>query len=169
MIKRIVLVLGILAMPLIVGLLFTYDIIKIEWISMMEIQPSFQAQEDPLPMPARSVPIQGAAIIEGLGAPENPVRADEVSLARGQALYEPHCALCHGSQGNGAGPFAGFLRQFPPANLLQGNAVEMSDGEMFVIITNGIPGRMPAMKANLPTARDRWDVVNYVRSLQGGQ
>jgi hypothetical protein len=47
MIKRIVIVLALLSMPLIVGLLFTYDIVKIEWISMMEIQPSFRAQEDP--------------------------------------------------------------------------------------------------------------------------
>jgi mono/diheme cytochrome c family protein len=167
MIKRIVIALVVLSMPLIIGLLFTYDIVKIEWISFMEIQPSFRAQEDPLPMPARSVPIQGAAIIEGLGAPENPVEADAVSLERGQMLYEPHCALCHGNQGNGAGPFAGFLRTFPPANLLEGNSVSMSDGDMFIIISNGIPGRMPAMRANLPTARDRWDVINYVRYLQG--
>jgi hypothetical protein len=25
---------------------------------------------------------------------------------------------------------------------------------------------MPSLRANLPTARDRWDVVNYVRYLQ---
>jgi len=166
MIKRIVLVLGLLALPFIVGLLFTYDILKIEWISFMEIQPSFRAQEDPLPMPPRSVPIQGATIIEGLGTPENPVPADAVSIERGRLLYEPHCALCHGNQANGAGPFAGFLRQFPPANLLEGNSVSMSDGDMFIVISNGVPGRMPALRGNLPTARERWDVVNYIRSLQ---
>jgi mono/diheme cytochrome c family protein len=167
MIKRIVIVLALLSMPLIIGLLFTYDIVKIEWISMMEIQPSFRAQEDPLPMPARSVPIQGATIIGGLGAPENPVQADAVSLERGQLLYEPHCGLCHGNQGAGNGPFAAFLATYRPSNLLEGNAVSMSDGDMFIIISNGIEGRMPAMKANLPTARDRWDVINYVRYLQG--
>jgi mono/diheme cytochrome c family protein len=166
MIKRIVIVLGLLALPFAVGLLFTYDILKIEWISMMEIQPSFRAQEDPLPLPARSVPIQGAMIIEGAGAPENPVPADNVSIQRGQALYEPHCGVCHGIQGDGMAVVRSFLREFPPANLLEGASVEMSDGDMFVIISNGIPGRMPAMRANLPTARDRWDVVNYVRSLQ---
>jgi mono/diheme cytochrome c family protein len=166
MIKRIVIVLGLLSLPLIFGLLFTYDIVKIEWISMMEIQPSFRAQEDPLPMPARSVPIEGATIIEGLGAPDNPVEADELSLERGQLLYEPHCGLCHGANGTGNGPFSAFLATYRPANLTEGNAVEMSDGDMFIIISHGIPDRMPSLRANLPTARDRWDVVNYVRYLQ---
>jgi mono/diheme cytochrome c family protein len=166
MIKRIVIVLGLLSLPLIFGLLFTYDIVKIEWISMMEIQPSFQAQEDPLPMPPRSVPIEGATIIEGLGAPENPVEADELSLERGQLLYEPHCGLCHGANGTGNGPFSAFLATYRPSNLTEGNAVEMSDGDIFIIISHGIPDRMPSLRANLPTARDRWDVVNYVRYLQ---
>lgn len=171
MIKRIILVLGLLSLPFIGGLLFTYDIIKIEWISFMEIQPSFDAQEDPLPMPPRSVPIQGAMIIEGLAPPENPVAADAASVERGRQLYEPHCALCHGVQANGAGPFAGFLRRFPPANLVEGNAVNLSDGEIFIIISQGVPDRMPALASNLPTAQERWDIVNYIRSLQamGGQ
>jgi mono/diheme cytochrome c family protein len=165
MTKRIILVMVVLVSPLIIGLLFTYDIIKIEWISMMELQPSFRSQEDPLPLPPLSVPVQGAAYVPGLGAPVNPVPADDVSLERGQALYDPHCALCHGAQGRGNGPFSAFLAN-RPSNLLEGNPVTESDGAMFVVITNGIPGRMPAMKENLPTARDRWDVVNYVRYLQ---
>ena len=57
--KRLAIILALLAAPLIIGLLFTYDIIKIEWISFMEIQPSFRPQEDPLPMPARSVRLTG--------------------------------------------------------------------------------------------------------------
>jgi len=66
--KRLIIVLGLAVTPLLIGLLFTYDILKIEWISFMEIQPSFIAQEDPLPLPARSVPVQGAAYIPELGA-----------------------------------------------------------------------------------------------------
>ncbi len=50
------------------GLLLTYDILKIEWISGMEIQESFNPQEQPLPVPARSVPIQGAEYLLELGA-----------------------------------------------------------------------------------------------------
>ena len=165
MTKRLVILLMLVASPLIIGLLFTYDVIKIEWISFMEIQPSYSSQEDPLPMPARSVPIQGAAYIAELGAPVNPVPADEVSLERGKQLYEISCQACHGVQGQGNGPFSAFL-QNRPANLLEGNSRNNSDGAMYVVISNGISGKMPHLRENLPTARDRWDVVNYVRDLQ---
>lgn len=37
MIKRLILVLGIVAIPMLGALLFSYDIIKIEWISTMKI------------------------------------------------------------------------------------------------------------------------------------
>ena len=37
---------------------------------------------------------------------------------------------------------------------------------MFMVLTDGVAGRMPALKENLPTAQSRWDVVNFVRALQ---
>lgn len=166
--KRLIIVLVVLAVPLAVGLLFTYDVIKIDWISFMEIQPSFRPMEDPLPLPPRSVPVQGAAYIPELGAPANPVPADEESLARGKQYFESACALCHGPTGEGTGPFSGFLVRYPPANLVEAesNARQISDGAIFLTITKGIEGRMPALLENLPSAEMRWDVVNYVRSLQ---
>ncbi len=165
MTKRLFIVLGILVCPLILGLLITYHVIKVDWISFMEIQPSYTSMEDPLPLPPESVPVQGAAYVPGLGAPVNPVPADDVSLQRGQELYNVSCALCHGAEGGGNGTIAAFL-QNKPANLLQGDPLTMSDGSIFITISNGIPGRMPSLRENLPTARDRWDVVNYVRQLQ---
>jgi mono/diheme cytochrome c family protein len=166
MIKRVTLVLLIVLIPMLLGLLFTYDVIKLEWISTMKIQPVAKPQRNPLPMPARSVPVQGAVYISGLGAPVNPVHADEVSLARGKQLFETHCALCHGADGKGVGPFANFLAQFKPADLTTGNPKAISDGAIFITISSGVAGRMPALRENLPEARERWDVVNYVRSLQ---
>lgn len=167
-IKRLIIVLVVLASPLAIGLLFTYDIIKIEWISFMEIQPSYRSMENPLPLPPRSVPVQGAAYIPELGAPANPVPASDESLQRGKGYYDTACALCHGATGNGGGAFSGFLVQYPPANLIRAdaNARQISDGAIFLIITNGVEGRMPGLIENLPTAEMRWDVVNYVRSLQ---
>ena len=67
--------------------LFSMDIIKLEWVGFMEIQPSFDAQEDPLPVPARSIPVDGPAFIPNVGAPENPIPADDVSISRGQTLF----------------------------------------------------------------------------------
>lgn len=145
-------------------LLFTYDVIKIDWISFMEIQPSYKWNENPLPVPPRSVPIDGPVAIPNMGAPTNPVPADEVSIARGQQLYAIHCAMCHGPQGLGNGTIAAFLAN-KPANLTADVVQAKSDGALFLTITNGVAGRMPALNENL-TLRERWDIVNFLRTLK---
>lgn len=150
-----------------VTLLFSYDIIKIEWVSFMEIQPAYKPMEDPLPVPARSIPIEGPASIPNIGAPENPVPADEASLARARQLYVINCQMCHGEAGTGTGPIAAFLLNKPAdltGDLVQGK----SDGTLFLSISNGVPGRMPPMNENL-AIRDRWDLVNYIRTLMPSQ
>lgn len=165
-IKRLIIVLVVLSAPLLLGLLFTYDIINIDWVSNMEIQPSYRTMEDPLPLPANSIPIQGAGYIEELGPPDNPVEASQESLERGEALYNIHCALCHGEAGDGKGPFAPFLKTYPPGDLTAADAQNLSDGAIFLVITHGVEDRMPALHENLPNYEDRWHVVNYVRQLQ---
>src|SRR5215216_6711798 len=97
-------------------LLFTYDVIKVEWPSFMEIQPSYRPMENPLPVPARSVPIEGPIAITGMLPPENPVEADEASITRGAELYDINCKMCHGQTFEGNGPIAPFLAN-KPANL----------------------------------------------------
>jgi mono/diheme cytochrome c family protein len=150
-----------------VVLLFTYDIIKIEWIGFMEIQPSYRPMEDPLPVPERSIPIEGPVAIPGLGAPQNPVAADEASIARGAELYAIHCQMCHGETAQGAGPIAAFLAN-KPANLTSPVVQSKSDGSAFLTITNGIAGKMPALNENLLVS-ERWDVVNFLRTLQASE
>ena len=147
-----------------VVLLFTYDIIKIEWISFMEIQPSFRPMEDPLPVAARSVPVEGAAYIPGQGSPLNPIPADDVSVARGGQLFAINCVMCHGVAGDGNGLIGAALVN-PPANLISDVTQSKVDGALFLTISTGVPGRMPALNENL-TVRDRWDVVNYIRWLK---
>ncbi|HSB67579.1 MAG TPA: c-type cytochrome [Anaerolineales bacterium] len=168
--KRIVITLAILAAPLVFGLLITYQVIHIDWISLMEIQPSFRPMENPLPVPANSVPIEGAAFVPGAGNPLNPIAADQASLRRGKTLYEVNCSLCHGEQGKGDGSVAEELIRKPP-DLSGTNVTELSDGEIFLVITNGVnpgigyQGGMPPLRENLEI-EDRWDIVNYVRNLQ---
>ena len=145
-------------------LLFTYDIIKVQWVSFMGIQPSFSSMEQPLPVPERSIPIEGPAFIPNMGVPKNPVPADEVSIARGAELYAIHCAMCHGVTGQGDGLIGvGFLLN-RPANLSLPVVQSKSDGSLFLTITLGIDGRMPALNENL-LVRERWDVVNFLRTL----
>jgi len=161
--KRLVLFLVVLGGVATGGLLITFEVVGVEWISTMEIQSSYRPMEDPRPLPVGSVPIQGAAYVLEAGTPLNPVPPDEISLARGQQLYLLNCALCHGQGGQGDGSVAARLTR-KPADLTGQNVTTLADGDIFVIITNGVPGLMPALRENL-TAGDRWDVVNYVRTL----
>lgn len=146
-------------------LLFTFDIIKIEWVSFMEIQPSHRQMEDPLQVPERSIPVEGPIAIPGMGAPENPVEADDASITRGGELYTIHCAMCHGPNADGVGPIAPFLLNAKPANLTSPVAQSKSDGSIFLTITNGIDGKMPPLNENL-TVSERWDLVNFIRTLK---
>jgi len=163
--KQLFWVLGTLTVLFGVLMLFTFDVIKIDWPSFMEIQPSFRPMEHPLPPPGRSIPVEGAISIPGMGAPENPVVADAASLARGGELFAINCKMCHGPNGQGDGPIAPFLVNYKPANLTGPLLHAMSDGAVFLVITNGVPDRMPPLNENL-TVRERWDVVNYIRTLQ---
>ncbi|HEY3311461.1 MAG TPA: c-type cytochrome [Anaerolineales bacterium] len=167
--QRLLVVVAVAALLLSVLLVFSYDIIKIDWISFMEIQPSFRPMEDPLPVAARSIPVEGAAYIPGQGAPENPVKADAASVERGRILYSVTCIQCHGPNADGNGVIGGAL-VFPPANLTADVVQNKPDGALFLTISNGIQGtagqiHMPALNENL-TVRDRWDVVNYIRTIK---
>ncbi|RPI90632.1 MAG: hypothetical protein EHM40_17885 [Chloroflexi bacterium] len=153
-------VLGVLSAVI---LIFTYDIIKVEWISFMEIQPSYRPMEDPLPPPERSIPIEGAIAIPGMPPPENPVEADEASVRRGAELYAIHCQMCHGQTAEGNGPVAAFLAN-RPANLTSPVVQSKSNGSIFLTITNGVDGKMPPLNENL-LVLERWDLVNFIRTL----
>ena len=168
-------VLGVLAGVLFI---FTFDVIKIDWVSFMEIQSSYGTQEQPRPIPAQSIPVEGAAYIPGAGAPVNPVPADETSIARGAQLFAIHCQMCHGETGEGNGTISAFLVKKKPANLTSELVQSKSDGSLFLTISNGIynpnntlfpavefSGQMPPLNENL-TVRERWDVVNYIRTLK---
>jgi mono/diheme cytochrome c family protein len=165
---------------LVIGALaiFAFDVVKIDWIVFMEIQDSFGSQEKPLVVPAQSIPVEGAAYISGAGAPTNPVPADEVSIARGTQIFSTNCVMCHGIDGMGNGTIAAFLVKKKPVDLTSALVQTKSDGALFLSITNGIfnpnntlfpdvefSGQMPPMNENL-TVRERWDVVNYIRTLK---
>jgi mono/diheme cytochrome c family protein len=144
--------------------LFAFDVIKIDWVSFMEIQPAYQPMYTPLPVPTDSIPIEGAAYILSLGAPVNPVQADAASISRGMELFRVSCMMCHGQLAKGDGPISIYLAN-KPADLTSLPVQALTDGGIFMTITNGIEGKMPALNENF-TVRERWDLVNYVRGLK---
>jgi mono/diheme cytochrome c family protein len=176
--KQLVVVFAVLGVLVGALMIFAYDVIKIDWVVFMEIQPSFSTQEKPLSVPAQSIPVEGAAYIPGEGAPANPVPADETSIARGAQLYSIHCQMCHGDKGQGNGTISAFLVKKKPANLTSELVQSKTDGSLFLTISNGIfnpnnslfpdvefSGQMPPLNENL-TVRERWDVVNFLRTLE---
>ncbi len=163
MIKRVVFILVVVGSLFGLLLLFSYEIIKVDWISFMEIQPAYRPMDNPLPVAVDSIPVEGAAYIPGAGAPANPVSVDETSISNGSELYSINCAQCHGVLGKGDGVIGAAL-VFPPADLTSARVAGLSDGAIFVTISAGIPGRMPNLNENL-NVRQRWDVVNYIRAV----
>jgi mono/diheme cytochrome c family protein len=106
----------------------------------------------------------GNEVVQGL---ENPVPADAQSLARGQALYERACAVCHGPVGIGAE--SALVERWPALQVydLAGATVQgYPDGYIYAMIRVG-RGMMPAYGHQI-THFDRWNIVNYVRQLQAG-
>lgn len=99
--------------------------------------------------------------------PTNPVPADAASIARGQQLFTTNCASCHGATGRGDGPAAATLDP-RPADLTNAHMRLHADGTIFQTISDGVSGSaMPAWKDRL-SETDRWDLVNYLRTLEPG-
>lgn len=160
--RRGLLIIAIVLTPFLIGLLFTFEIIKIPFLTDMQYQISIDHQESPrLLPPAGVVPVQGLSVIPE-EFPTNPIPADEVSLQRGKILYEIHCQVCHGFMGQGDGPLAEYFDR-TPQNLTTSEIAAEFDGSVYLTIMNGF-GQMPSLAENL-TPRESWDVVNYVHNL----
>ena len=92
----------------------------------------------------------------------NPTPPSETSLANGRLYYQLNCAVCHGNEGRGDGPAVKY--GMVPMPIVSDITKARSDGYLFAMMRNG-RGGMPSY--NRIEEHDRWDVVNYVRALQG--
>jgi mono/diheme cytochrome c family protein len=151
-----------------------------EWFTDFKRQPSVVTWErlDSAGVrgnPQTSVPITGSAVpgfavsysnsmqtIDSMSTLANPTPPDSASLANGRKYFMINCAVCHGVAGKGDGTAVKYgVFPFP---LVSGPALSRTDGYIFGMIRNG-RGNMPPY--NRIEEKDRWDVVNYVRGLQG--
>lgn len=89
---------------------------------------------------------------------------DPAMVALGQRKYEIYCGVCHGATGEGNGTVAEKMA-VKPRNLLTDESKAYSDGRIYHAITAG-RGVMGAYASQIPDAKARWAIVNYVRTLQ---
>lgn len=153
-----------------------------EWFSDFKRQPSLWTWEpvkDSLTPsrgnPQLSVPTTGTAVagfqvsygafpatIDSMASLRNPAPPSDSSLANGHKYFAINCAVCHGDRGMGDGPATKY--GMPGINLTTDITKARTDGYIFGMIRNG-RGLMPPY--NRIEEMDRWDVVNYLRALQG--
>ena len=100
----------------------------------------------------------------------NPVPVTLASLKNGELLFARYCSTCHGPAGEGNGPVAGPPFGTGPFGLVlpiggpYSVAKTFTDGHIFTTMSLG-RGRMPNYRRIPP--EDRWDIVNFVRELNG--
>ena len=101
--------------------------------------------------------------VKGKNIRKAPIDVDLQLIDRGQERFNIYCAVCHAATGNGGTPVIqrGYL---PPPQLSQLYLLNVPDGYLFNVITNGVRS-MPGYKAQIPV-QDRWAIVVYVRALQ---
>jgi mono/diheme cytochrome c family protein len=93
----------------------------------------------------------------------NPVPATPESVAAGKRAYGQLCANCHGPAGKGDGSVAGAD---PPSDLTDGVwDFGSTDGEIFTVIHDGLPGKDMGGYAERLKETDIWNVVNFIRTL----
>jgi mono/diheme cytochrome c family protein len=100
--------------------------------------------------------------IDSMANIPNPTAPTAASLANGHKYFAINCEVCHGEKGLGDGPATKY--GMIGINLTADITKARTDGYIFGMIRNG-RGAMPSY--NRIEEMDRWDVVNYVRALQG--
>ena len=105
----------------------------------------------------------------------NPTPDTPATVARGKAVYQVNCAVCHGAVAKGDGP-AAFTLVPRPVNL-QLHVPQHAPGEVFYWISSGVPGTaMPAwQETDAATGKpklsdeERWSIIRYVQALARGE
>jgi hypothetical protein len=94
----------------------------------------------------------------------NPMPISAQFLRRGQQRFLINCSPCHGATAEGNGITKKINAMAVVANLHDKRIVEMPDGELFYVITNG-RNLMGPYGANV-VVEDRWAIIAYLRALQ---
>lgn len=98
---------------------------------------------------------------------QNPVTDSAEVQKEARLHFADHCATCHGNDGSGDVPIGRGLYPKPP-DLRAARTQNLSDGEIFWIIENGVRFTgMPAFAGSGEHQRgvDSWKLVRFIRHL----
>ena len=96
----------------------------------------------------------------------NPLKDDfnPETISRGKEAYRIYCGICHGDKGMGDGTVAPKMVLKPPS-LVSDKVTNFPDGRIYFIITQG-QGVMGSYASQITDPKDRWAIVNYMKTLQ---
>jgi len=97
-------------------------------------------------------------------AKKNPVPSSAESIKAGKELWATYCKSCHGAKGLGDGTKAAQLKT-EPGDFSLASFQAQTDGEMFYRLSEGRDD-MPSSKKKVPDETDRWNLVNFIRTLK---
>jgi mono/diheme cytochrome c family protein len=148
------------------------------WFATMRTPRSVRPYTMPLMPAPGTVPVTGyepdSLTVADAERLTNPRTRTAESINRGQWVYETYCRVCHGATGAGDGPISVTNGRTPPGpfpgipSLLTPQARARSDGYLHGVVTQATAmgrGLMPRYGDKV-RGTDRWDVINYVRTLQ---
>lgn len=110
---------------------------------------------------------RGAALPAEARTRKNPVPNTPEALEEAREHWADHCALCHANDGSGDTEMG--RNMYPPApDMRLAETQQMSDGELFYIIQNGV--RLTGMPGwGVPGSghdeEDSWKLVYFIRHL----
>jgi len=93
----------------------------------------------------------------------NPFTTDVKATKKGKKTFTQMCVICHGAKGKGDG-IAGASLVPKPANFTSENVQSQTDGALFWKITHG--NAPMASYKDILTENQRWELVNYIRTLK---
>ena len=150
---------------MLLGLLVALAVVG--WFGYQSYTTGFSAKEEPNAMEALiarqlrhlAIPIENRRL-------RNPLPVTQELLKEARTHFADHCALCHAN--NGSGQTIIGRNVYPKALDLRSREIQdMSDGELFFIIQNGIRFTgMPGWGTGDPAIDSgSWQLVHFIRHL----